>query len=71
MYAPFVAPAIKYILDDEGGRSKERKLAEPGNRNVDMQKQWLWYNMVRLLTTDLGAWVCCAVGVMKTFDVVE
>ncbi|TWU70560.1 hypothetical protein ED733_000485 [Metarhizium rileyi] len=71
VFVPFVAPAIKYILDDEGGMSKERKLAEPGSRNVDMQERWLWFNRVRLLTTDLGAWVCCVVGIMKTFDVVE
>lgn len=71
VFVPFVAPAIKYIMEDEGGRSRERKVAEPGNRNVDMQSKWLGYNMVRMLTTDLGAWVCCLVGVMKTFDVVE
>lgn len=69
VFVPFVAPAIKYIMEDEGGRSRERKVAEPGNRNVDMQKRWLGYNMMRLMTTDLGAWVCCAVAVMKTFDV--
>ncbi|OAQ64754.1 hypothetical protein VFPPC_05985 [Pochonia chlamydosporia 170] len=37
VFVPFVAPAIKYIMEDEGGRSRERKVAEPGNRNVDMQ----------------------------------
>lgn len=69
VYVPFVAPAIKYMMEDEGGRSREIKVKEPGNRNVEMQKKWLGYNMTRMLTTDLGAWCCCVVAVMKTFDV--
>ncbi|KAK2593218.1 hypothetical protein QQS21_009058 [Conoideocrella luteorostrata] len=69
LYAPLVAPLIKYMMDDEGGRPLERKRAEPGNRNVEAQKKWLSYNMARMLTTDLGAWVCCAVAVAKTFSV--
>ncbi|KAG5935651.1 hypothetical protein E4U59_005440 [Claviceps monticola] len=68
LFAPLVAPLIKYMMDDEGGRPLERKRAEPGDRNVEAQQRWLGYNMVRLLTTDLGAWVCCAVAVGKTFS---
>ncbi|KAG6017138.1 hypothetical protein E4U54_008252 [Claviceps lovelessii] len=67
LFAPLVAPLIKYMMDDEGGRPLEWKRAEPGIRNVDAQRRWLRYNMMRLLTTDLGAWVCCAVAVAKTF----
>ncbi|KAG6009385.1 hypothetical protein E4U21_002695 [Claviceps maximensis] len=68
LFAPLVAPLIKYMMDDEGGRPLERKRADPGIRNVEAQQQWLDYNMTRLLTTDLGAWVCCAVAVGKTFS---
>ncbi|GAB0133899.1 hypothetical protein EsDP_00002293 [Epichloe bromicola] len=69
LYAPLVAPLIKYMMDDEGGgRPLERRRAEPGNRNVEAQRRWMGYNMARLLTTDLGAWVCCAVAVVKTFS---
>ncbi|KAG5930524.1 hypothetical protein E4U42_007695 [Claviceps africana] len=68
LFAPLVAPLIKYMMDDEGGRPPERKRAEPGLLNVEAQLRWLGYNMTRLLTTDLGAWVCCAVAVGKTFS---
>jgi hypothetical protein len=69
VFVPLVAPAIKYMMEDEGGRPRERKLAEPGHRNIDMQGRWLGYNMLRMLTVDLGAWVCCLVGVVKSFNV--
>ncbi|GAO15201.1 uncharacterized protein UV8b_04252 [Ustilaginoidea virens] len=68
VFAPFVAPLIKFMMDDEGGRPMERKRAEPGHRNVEAQGEWLGWNMTRLLTTDLGAWLCCAVAVTKTFS---
>ncbi|KAG6021676.1 hypothetical protein E4U41_002426 [Claviceps citrina] len=68
LFAPLVAPLIKYMMDDEGGRPRERKRAEPGNRNVEAQRMWLEYNLLRLLTTDLATWVCCAVAVGKTFS---
>ncbi|KAG5977302.1 hypothetical protein E4U55_006892 [Claviceps digitariae] len=68
LFVPLVAPLIKYMMDDEGGRPLEWKRAEPGIRNVEAQERWLRYNMTRLLTTDLGAWLCCAVAVGKTFS---
>ncbi|KZZ98386.1 hypothetical protein AAL_02904 [Moelleriella libera RCEF 2490] len=68
VYVPLVAPLIKYMVDDEGGRSLERKREEPANGNVDAQKKWLGWHMMRTLTTDLGAWLCCVVAVGKTFS---
>ncbi|KAJ6438365.1 alpha glucosidase II [Purpureocillium lavendulum] len=35
---------------------------------VRLQREWLRVNLVRTLTTDLGAWVCAFVAAIKTFS---
>ncbi|KAK1774931.1 hypothetical protein QBC45DRAFT_336427 [Copromyces sp. CBS 386.78] len=58
LFVPAVAPRIQAIVEDEG---KEKSVGE--------LRRWLRVNAIRGLTTDLGAWVCCVVAVMRTFCV--
>ena len=64
VFGPFVARIIREIMDDEGRPQKE----ERRTRNIEAQKRWLWFNFVRMLTTDIGAWACACVAVTKTFS---
>lgn len=66
-YAPMVAPLIKFMMDNEGGRPKEWRLADPQDLNVDAQEKWTRVNNTRMLTTDLGAWLCAFAAVATTF----
>lgn len=54
-FVPGVAWKIKAIMEDGGT-----------GRAVEEQRRWLRVHAVRSLTVDLGAWVACLVGVLKT-----
>ncbi|EGZ69392.1 hypothetical protein NEUTE2DRAFT_131784 [Neurospora tetrasperma FGSC 2509] len=58
LFVPAVAPRIQAIVEDE---TKEKSVGE--------LRRWLRVNGIRGLTTDLGAWVCCVVAVVRTFSV--
>lgn len=58
LFVPAVAPRIQAIVEDE---TKEK--------SVEELRRWLRVNGIRGLTTDLGAWVCCLVAVVRTFSV--
>ncbi|KAF1808601.1 hypothetical protein P152DRAFT_424484 [Eremomyces bilateralis CBS 781.70] len=62
VFVPAVAPRIQGIA--EGGF--ERGHGGGQKSNVDLLREWLRINMVRTLTTDLGAWLCCLMAVSKT-----
>ncbi|KAH8177272.1 hypothetical protein LIA77_02354 [Sarocladium implicatum] len=61
-FTPWVAPRIKAIVEDEGKGSN-------GKDNVEVLSEWLAVNRVRMWTTDLGAWVCCAMAAITALTV--
>ncbi|KAJ2896215.1 hypothetical protein MKZ38_005744 [Zalerion maritima] len=56
-YVPWVAPPIENIV-------KQKTVG----RNVEELSIWLKVNALRMMTTDLGAWVCCLIAVVRTFS---
>ncbi|KAL6849443.1 mRNA splicing protein [Amphichorda felina] len=76
LFVPVIAQSVKSILDNKGGDVAVGDAGEAvgdakNNKkksNVDYMKDWLRVNMVRTLTTDLGAWVCAVIAVTKTFS---
>jgi len=59
----------KGVEGEEGENGEEKKKEEKSSKsNVELQREWLQINLVRTLTTDLGAWVCAFVAAVKTFS---
>ncbi|KAH8895915.1 hypothetical protein GQ53DRAFT_35003 [Thozetella sp. PMI_491] len=56
-YIPLVAPKVRAIKED----------SSQGNSADDMDA-WLRVNALRSCTTDIGAWVCAIIAVVKTFS---
>lgn len=61
VYVPAVAWKLKNLMDDT--------CAEEGTDNVGMLRRWLSVNMTRMLTTDIGAWLCAVVAISRTLAV--
>ncbi|KAK0383541.1 hypothetical protein NLU13_9452 [Sarocladium strictum] len=57
-YVPWIAPRVKKIVETTDGEGE--------GAVVDVLREWLGLNYLRMWTTDLGAWVCCLVAVGKT-----
>ncbi|KAL3957427.1 hypothetical protein ACCO45_008005 [Purpureocillium lilacinum] len=63
------AGPAKGVEGEEGENGEEKKKEEKSSKsNVELQREWLQINLVRTLTTDLGAWVCAFVAAVKTFS---
>lgn len=60
LYTPLVAPPVFAIRGD-----KPLKLGEDVNTKLD---DWLWVNRMRMLTTDLGAWMAAVLAVGRTLS---
>ncbi|KJZ70749.1 hypothetical protein HIM_09882 [Hirsutella minnesotensis 3608] len=60
LYVPLVARRIEFMSAEESSEHGRR-----GKTRVQVQREWLTVNLVRMLTTDLGAWACCLVAVSK------
>ena len=60
-WIPAVAWKLKWVMDDE--------TAEQGTDNVGMMRRWLNVNLTRGLTTDMAAWACSLVAVLKTLTI--
>lgn len=58
LYTPLVAPPVFAIRGD-----KPLKQGEDVNTKLD---DWLWVNRMRMLTTDLGAWMAAVLAVGRT-----
>lgn len=65
VYVPAVAWKLKSLMDDDTAA------AEEGTDNVGMLRRWLGVNRTRMLTTDVGAWLCAVVAVSRTLTVIE
>lgn len=63
-YIPAVAWRIEAMT--KGDLPEEKRKVKTSN--VELQKGWLKVNLVRMMTTDLGAWICAWVAVIKTFS---
>ncbi|GIC86273.1 uncharacterized protein Aud_002641 [Aspergillus udagawae] len=57
LYAPVVAPIVRAISED----------LSKGHSTRDLER-WLWWNLLRMVTVDLAAWVCFGVGAMRTLS---
>ncbi|PYI32196.1 hypothetical protein BP00DRAFT_342185 [Aspergillus indologenus CBS 114.80] len=57
LYAPVVAPIVRAISEDHS----------KGHSTRDLER-WLWWNFLRMVTVDLGAWVCFGVGAIQTLN---
>ncbi|KAI3393267.1 hypothetical protein diail_4497 [Diaporthe ilicicola] len=60
LYTPLVAPPVYAIRGD-----KPLKQGEDVNKKLD---DWLWANCLRMLTTDLGAWLAAALAVGRALS---
>ncbi|KAF4466319.1 integral membrane [Fusarium albosuccineum] len=60
-YVPAVAWKLQALWEDNA--------AAAGTDNVGMLGRWLTVNMTRMLTTDLGAWLCAVVAISRTLAV--
>ncbi|CAH0059006.1 unnamed protein product [Clonostachys solani] len=65
LFVPLVAPSVAAIIEDRGRQAPEGQ--KKGKSNSDYMRDWLGVNLVRMVTTDLGAWVCAVVAVTTTF----
>ena len=61
LYVPAVYHKVQAISENKGPDGVPKGLS-----NLDFLGQWLDVNFLRMLTTDLGAWICCFVAVSKT-----
>lgn len=59
-YTPWIAPPVYAIRGD--------KPLGPGEDVSEKLDSWLWINKLRMVTTDLGAWVAAAVAVGRTLS---
>ncbi|KAL2207673.1 hypothetical protein CC79DRAFT_1321728 [Sarocladium strictum] len=55
-FVPWIAPRVQKLAEGEEGKQE----------NVEVLREWLGLNYLRMWTTDLGAWACALVAVMKT-----
>ncbi|KPM43997.1 hypothetical protein AK830_g2520 [Neonectria ditissima] len=60
-WVPAVAWKLKALVDETA--------AAEGTTNVGMMERWLRVNFVRMLTSDLGAWLCALAAVSTTLSV--
>ncbi|KAH7165913.1 hypothetical protein EDB81DRAFT_267265 [Dactylonectria macrodidyma] len=60
-WVPAVAWKLKTIMDDAS--------EDEGTTNVATMRRWLKVNLIRMLTTDLSAWLCAVAAITTTLSV--
>ncbi|VUC22692.1 unnamed protein product [Clonostachys rosea] len=66
-FVPLVAPSVAALIEDRGHQASSEAKKGKGKSNSDYMRDWLGVNLVRMVTADLGAWVCAVVAVTTTF----
>ncbi|KAM5342386.1 hypothetical protein ACJ41O_013352 [Fusarium nematophilum] len=60
LFVPAVAWKLRALWEDN--------CEAEGTDSVGMMRRWLDVNMTRMLTVDIGAWLCAAVAVSRTLS---